>query len=146
MMNRSDNFRWKPVEAPNWSRFAYGRCVMFGSEGGTLSTAVKTSAGKNVLYLRAAIEGRMLIEVYANDEQIYETLVSNDELDSFVDLPALDRPQELEVHFIPATNGMVRIMRHVELVSTDDKLAKQILDSKASKDPAAAAPSCVQVD
>ena len=128
MMSESKQFRWKPVELIGWSRVAFGRNVSFISEGGTLTTSIRGTYSNTSLYLRATIEGRMLVEVYANGKQIYDELIAHDELDCFVKVPntGLDIETELEVHFIPATTGEVRISRSFELVTTDNPVERTI--------------------
>ncbi len=128
MINDPQLLRWKPVELVGWSRVAFGRKVSVISEGGTLTTSIRGTCANTALYLRASIEGRMLVEVYANGKQIYDELIAHDELDCFVKVPntGLDIETVLEVHFIPATTGEVRIARSYELVSTENPVEKEL--------------------
>ncbi len=139
MIDESQFMRWAPVEPTAWSRIAYGRRVTYVSEGGTLSTSVRSANSNTALYLKATIEGRMLVEVYANGKQIYDELVAHDDLDCFIKVPkaTLDIQTNIEVHFIPATTGEVRILRSYELVCTNNALNKAIVEhQQALKIPA----------
>lgn len=108
---------WYPVESHGWSRRAYGKTVVYESEGGTLRAALGSQQGNMQLYLNMVITGRMLIEAWCNGSILMSDTVSNDEFDRFVDLPAstMGDPLIIELHLIPATFGEVRIARSIAL-------------------------------
>lgn len=119
MFDMLPNCRWKPLERDAWMRRAYGRNVMFETKGGTLTATLDRDHSGGFIYLQSQISGRMLVEVYCNEVQVLDELVSNEDLDCFVELPrtsGLD-PYEIEVHFIPATFGEARIARNISFVT-----------------------------
>lgn len=132
MTQPTTHSHWTPAEPSAWFRFAYGRCVMLRSKGGTLSKTIDVHEGRNRLYLRATIDGQILVEVYANGTRIMADLVTNDELDRFVDLPVegTSSAVDVDVQFIPATFGEVRIKRAIQLVGTDEVLPTLCADTQ----------------
>lgn len=111
--------RWTPQDPMNWTRRAYGRQVMFESTGGTLVTSVSQNGTDAQIYLRAKVRGRMLVEIYCNGQQILSELSANEEIDLFVDIErfAAEAGAQVELHFIPATNGNISISREVEVIA-----------------------------
>lgn len=106
------------METDAWARRAYGRKVMYETEDGTLSATLDQDCAGGFIYLRARISGRMLVEGYCNGVLVFDELVSNEDLDSFIQLPRPKgfTPLEVEINFIPATFGEVRIPREIEFV------------------------------
>ncbi|MDG1863323.1 MAG: hypothetical protein P8J02_09005 [Yoonia sp.] len=109
---------WTPMETDAWARRAYGRKVMYETEDGTLSATLDQDCAGGFIYLRARISGRMLVEGYCNGVLVFDELVSNEDLDSFIQLPRPKglTPLEVDIKFIPATFGEVRIPREIEFV------------------------------
>ena len=122
------SLRWSPVETGSWSRRAYGRDVHFESQGGTLVAKFESHQTPAQLYLQATVVGRMLVEVYCNGVQVMDELVSNEELDCFVDLTTSSTIAscEVELHFIPATFGEVKISRAVHAVADDGSIKSRL--------------------
>lgn len=116
--------RWTPEDPMNWTRRAYGRKVVLESEGGTLCASIVPDEVDAQVYVRASVTDRMLVEIFCNGRQIISELFSNEELDLFVDLePFADHSRaEVEIHFIPATNGTVSISRDVKVIGKRDAM------------------------
>lgn len=107
--------RWTPIDQNRRSLRAYGREVMLESSGGALSADLNQFDEDASLQVQGRIVGRMLIEVYCNGAQIIEDLRSNESFEIAVDLtPYSDAgPVTLEVQFIPAAYGEIRIPRSI---------------------------------
>lgn len=116
--------RWTPEDPMHWTRRAYGRKVVLESEGGTLCASLVPDKADAQVYVRASVTGRMLVEIFCNGRQIISDLFSNEELDLFIDLePFADHSRtDIEVHFIPATNGTVSISRDVQVIGKRDTI------------------------
>jgi hypothetical protein len=112
MGNSTKTAKWQAVELFGWTGRAYGRTVMWESDGGTLRGRVDVPGGTpGRLYLRLNVRGRMLVQLYCNGRKVLEDLVSHGEFDRFVDLKIRQETThaDLELHLILATNGSVRI-------------------------------------
>lgn len=130
MTGQPQTLHWKPIETGRWARRAYGRNVMLQSEGGTLATRLRDVKKLAQLYLHGVVEGRMLIEVYQDGFLVFETLISNDDLDCFVELSVKHDKEssDIEVHFIPAVHGMVKIHRAVQCTTKALSVHKRLKD------------------
>jgi hypothetical protein len=86
------------------------------------STLKVDEVGSGQLYLRLEVDGRMLVQVFANGQQVFEDLVAHGEVDQFVDLNLSPKTSiaEVEVHLIHATFGTVKIaqdLRHLPVAT-----------------------------
>lgn len=125
MGNTTKTAKWQAVELFGWTRRAYGRTVMWESDGGTLRGGVDVPGGTpGRLYLRRNVRGRMLVQLYCNGREVLEDLVSHGEFDRFVDLKIRQETThaDLELHLIPATNGSVRIEQNFQLMQLSTPL------------------------
>lgn len=131
------NMRWTPQVRDAWARRAYGRKVMLETADGTLTAVLDQDCAGGFIYLRGQVTGRMLVEGYCNGVLVFDELVSNEDLDAFIELPRSKglAPLEIEVHFIPATFGEVRIGREIEFV-THQRMAVPIKRSHTRVDHA----------
>lgn len=128
MTNSIPSQRWTPIETTGWTRRAYGRDVFFESDGGTLTVKFDARTCPSQIYLQAEVTGRMLIEAYCNGTQVLDELASNEELDCFLDLGAFSASTncEIELHFIPATFGDVKISRAVHAIAENGSLKSRL--------------------
>ncbi len=123
MITNMHTTKWTPVDLVGCTRRAYGRQIFFESDGGTLRSTLKVDeVGSGQLYLRLEVDGRMLVQVFVNGQQVFEDLVAHGEVDQFVDLKLSPKTSiaEVEVHLIPATFGTVKIaqdLRHLPVAT-----------------------------
>ena len=105
---------------------------MFETEGGTLKCTLDQDHDAGHIYLRSQISGRMLIEAYCNGVQVLDELVSNEDLDFFIELPRSKGlgPLEVELHFIPATFSDARISRNIEFVTHQRMVSARVGKSR----------------
>ena len=119
MLRQISTVDWDLDTHAAWTRRAYGRQVMLEGEGGTLSAAFDADRIPDQLYLRLHVEGRMLIRLRTGRAELLSELVSNEELDRFIDLTPLQtagKAVRLELQIIPATFGTVRIPEEIDLL------------------------------
>ena len=117
--------KWDAVEMIGWTRRAYGRRIMWESEGGTLKSRLATGRGKlGQLYLKIDVTGRMLVQVFCNGQMILEDLIAHGEADKFIDLAGFkDAPfADIELHLIPATFGSVKVAQDLRVVHVQTPL------------------------
>lgn len=133
--SNTKNIRWTPQSRDAWTRRAYGRKVMLETEDGTLTATLDQDCAGGFIYLRGHVTGRMLIEGYCNGVQVFDELVSNEDLDAFIELPRSKglTPLAIELHFIPATFGGVRIGREIEFV-THQRMSAPVKQVRAISD------------
>lgn len=113
------NATWTPQSREHWARRAYGRKVMLETSDGRLTATLDQDCAGGYIYLRGQVTGRMLVEGYCNGVLVFDEIISNEELDAFIELPRSKglTPLSIEVNFIPATFGEVRIGREIEFVT-----------------------------
>ena len=140
MFSISAQSRWTPIEREAWTRRAYGRKVMFETEGGTLRCVLDQDHAAGHIYLRSKITGRMLIEAYCNGVQVLDEVVSNEDLDCFIALPRSKGlgPLEIELHFIPATFGEARVPRSIEFVTHQRMISTPVASAKRAAEKTSA--------
>lgn len=74
----------------------------------------------------------MLIEAYCTGVQVLDELVSNEDLDCFIELPRSKGlgPLEVELYFIPATFSEARISRNIEFVTHQRMVSARVGKSR----------------
>lgn len=106
---------WTPTDTLRWNTQAYGRNVFYTSHSGTLTAHLPAGFDEPHLYLHGFVVGRMLVEAYIGQAQIYSELVSNRPLKLPFQLSAENMKQgaKLRIHFIPATWGEIACARKI---------------------------------
>lgn len=108
---------WTPTDKLRWNTQAYGRNVFYTSQSGALIAHLPAGFDEPDLYLHGFVIGRMLVEAYVDQAQIYSELVSNRSLTLPFQLSAENMKQgaKLRIHFIPATWGEIACARKIDV-------------------------------